>query len=119
MVYKDALYSCSTGYIKEDKIELSVLPLDRRLLIDFYPFSTNIELGLALSREEDLNSLFLNQNESDISFKIQNNIISAHKKVLMQKSKFFSDLFNSGMRESKLEIIDIDDCELDVFKGKS
>ncbi len=60
----------------------------------------------------------MNENESDIKFKIQKKVLPAHKKVLMEKSRFFSNLFNSGMIESRLEVIDIDDCEFDVFQGK-
>ncbi len=59
----------------------------------------------------------MSENESDITFKIQNKIIHVHKKVLIEKSRFFSNLFNSGMIESRLEVIDIEDYEFDVFQG--
>jgi len=60
----------------------------------------------------------LSQNESDITLKVEGQIIPAHKRILMKKSRYFGKVFKSGMAESKQKIIEIKDCEYDVFKGK-
>jgi len=60
----------------------------------------------------------MSQNESDVGFKVQDQLIRAHKKVLMKKSRYFEKVFNSGMAESTQEIIEIKDCEYYVFIGK-
>ena len=48
-----------------------------------------------IPEQEYLRSLFMNEKESDIAFKIQDKTIHAHKQVLIAKSKFFANLFNS------------------------
>jgi len=58
----------------------------------------------------------MNQQESDIAFSIQGKIIPAHKQILTQKSRYFANLFNSGMIESRQDIIDIQDCDFLVFQ---
>jgi len=60
----------------------------------------------------------MNQKESDITFKVEGQLIPAHKKVLLKKSRYFSSLFKSGMAESVQDLIEINDCEYDIFKGK-
>jgi len=37
----------------------------------------------------------MSEEESDIKLKIQDQIIPAHKQVLIEKSKYFAGLFNS------------------------
>jgi len=64
------------------------------------------------------NSLFMSQLESDIAFKVQDQLIPAHKQFLLKKSRYFKNVFNSGMAESRRDVIDIQDCEYDIFKGK-
>ncbi len=74
----------------------------------------------------------MNEEGSDISFKVQNKVIPAHKQILMKRSPYFENLFNStfnlilsyqfsplsgGMAESRQDVIEINDCEFDVFKG--
>jgi len=61
----------------------------------------------------------MSQTESDIAFKVQDELDPAHKQILVKKSRYFEKVFNSGMAESKQEIIEIQDCESEVFKGKS
>jgi len=65
-----------------------------------------------------LGCLFMSQIESDIILKVQDRLIPAHKRVLMKKSRYFERMFNSGMAESKQDVIDIQDCEYDIFTGK-
>ncbi len=59
----------------------------------------------------------MSEEESDISFKIDDQIIPAHKKILIPRSRYFANLFNSGMAESKQQVIEINDCEYHVFQG--
>jgi len=74
----------------------------------------------------------MNEEESDIKFKVQEEILPAHKKVLINKSRFFAGLFKSkrlfnlsklifvslgGMAETKQDVIEIKDCDFVVFRG--
>jgi len=38
----------------------------------------------------------MNEKESDIIFQVQDKTFPAHKHVLIQKSKYFANLFNSS-----------------------
>ena len=68
--------------------------------------------------EENLSSLFMSEVKSDIAFRVQDQLVPAHKQMLMQKSKYFAKVLNSGMAESTQAVIDIPDCEYGIFKGK-
>jgi len=59
----------------------------------------------------------MSEEESDISFKIEDKIIPAHKKILTQRSRYFANLFESGMVESRQQVLEINDCEYNVFQG--
>ena len=84
----------------------------------------NIKTILASETPEDflrdftISALFMSPIESDIVFKIEGQLISAHKRILMEKSRYFEKVFNSGMAESKQDMIEIQDCHYDIFKGK-
>jgi len=61
------------------------------------------ELGVGLpppmsAEEEQLSSLFMSEKESGLTFKVEDKMIPAHKKVLIRKCKFFANLFNSKQR---------------------
>ncbi len=58
----------------------------------------------------------MNQNESDIAFKIEEKVIPAHKSILMKKSRYFANVLNSGMAESTQDVIEVKDCEYEIFK---
>jgi len=38
----------------------------------------------------------MNEEGSDVKFKVQDKVIPAHKQVLIEKSKYFANLFNSN-----------------------
>jgi len=61
-------------------------------------------------------SLFMNEEESDVVFEIEGQTIPAHKEILIQKSQYFANLFNSGMIESRQQVIKVPDCEYRVFQ---
>lgn len=61
----------------------------------------------------------MNGKGSDIMFNVENQIIYAHKEILIRKSTYFDNLFNSGMTESRQLIIEFRDCEYSPFKGQS
>jgi len=73
----------------------------------------------------------MNEEKSDLKLKVQDKIIPAHKHILIEKSKYFANLFNSihfsyhpdlifkikgGMAESRQDIIEILDCNSLVFQ---
>ena len=68
------------------------------------------------AEDEEISSLFMSQTDSDIAFKIEEKVIPAHKSVLIKKSKYFKNVFNSGMAESRQDVIEIKDCEYETFK---
>ncbi len=67
------------------------------------------------AEEEQTRSQFLKETKPDISFKVQDKLIPAHKQILMEESQYFANVFNS---ESKQEIIEVQDCESGVFISK-
>jgi len=57
-------------------------------------------LGIELSFEETpeqkrRKELFMSEEESDVKLKVEDKIIPAHKQVLIEKSKYFANIFNS------------------------
>jgi len=106
LVYKNSLFILGKN---KSQLSLAILNLE------------NLDLPVQKlpeeeEEEEHLSSLFMNENESDITFKIQDKIIPAHRSILAQKSRYFANLFNSGMIESRQQVIEIPDCEYDVFQ---
>lgn len=59
----------------------------------------------------------MNEEASDITFKVQDKTLPAHKPILTQKSRYFANLFNSGMLESKQKTIEMNDFEYNTFEG--
>jgi len=62
-------------------------------------------------------SLFLNKQESDVTFKVENEEFPAHKYILTEKCKFFKHMFASGMMESYSSVIEISDTKASVFRA--
>jgi len=54
---------------------------------------------------------------SDISFEVESQIIPAHKGWLTQKSKYFMNMFSSGMTEAQASMIKISDMKATTFKA--
>jgi len=77
----------------------------------------NIFIEIGLRKETEEKSLFMNKEGSDITLKVQDKLIPAHKEVLIKRSKYFAALFNSGMSESREDVIEIKDCENEIFQG--
>ncbi len=118
-------------------LQVSILNLDRTEQIseNFWLFLDIKGFAASESPEQKrFKSLFMNEEESDVKLKIQDRIIPAHKHVLIEKSKYFANLFNSkeeigwypyinfksgGMVESRQNIIDIMDPDFDfaIFQG--
>jgi len=63
--------------------------------------------------EKRFEALFLNEKDSDITFKVQDQQIPAHKEVLIKKSKYFANVLKNTT-ESVIEILD---CDESTFKG--
>ncbi len=59
---------------------------------------------------------FVRETKSDITFKVQDKLIPAHKQILMKESRYFANLLNS--KNLKQDPIEIKDCESDVFVRK-
>jgi len=63
--------------------------------------------------EEHFASLFINEENADIIFKVQDKQIPAHKEVLIKKSKYFA----RALENLSEPIIEIHDCDESTFKG--
>ncbi len=113
-IYRNVLYVCAT---KSNQILLASLQLDGKIsLTSFLLFIQKIDFSVLKSFEEDdFSSLFMNESESDVSFKIKDEIIPAHKKVLAQKSQYFANLFNNSPDQ---QVIEIDSRKENTFKSK-
>jgi len=68
------------------------------------------------AEDERLSHLFMSESESDVTFKVEEKMIPAHKSVLTEKSRYFEGLFKSGMTEPKQGVIEIKDSEYEIFK---
>jgi len=55
---------------------------------------------------------------SDISFEVESQLIPAHKWWLTKRSKYFTNMFSSGMLEAQASKIPITDMTANSFKGK-
>jgi len=66
-------------------------------------------------QEEHFCSLFMSESESDIKFKVKDEMIPAHKKVLVQKSQYFANLFNNSSNQT---VIEVDGRKDKTFKSK-
>jgi len=99
-----------------DELLLTCKGNSERLILSFFNLDTFALPYVLPPEEKRLRTLFMNQQESDIAFSIQGKIIPAHKQILTQKSRYFANPFNSGMIESRQDIIDIQDCDFLVFQ---
>jgi len=54
---------------------------------------------------------------SDISFEVESQVIPAHKWWLTQRSKYFMNMFSSGMLETQASKIKITDMKASTFKA--
>lgn len=64
-----------------------------------------IEVGLQAEETEEekrFKSLLMKEEGSDVTLKVQDKLIPAHKAVLIQRSKYFAGLFNSNEKERNL-----------------
>jgi len=105
MIYKDVLLVYGSPIT-----QLSLLMMDLNEFELPVPFFKSAE-------EELFDSLYMNEETSDFSFKVQDQTLPAHKGVLIQKSRYFANLFKSGMIESRQETIEIPDSDIDTFQG--
>jgi len=62
-------------------------------------------------------SLFLNKQESDVTFKVENEEFPAHRYILIEKCRLFKNMFASGIMESHSSVIEISDTKASVFRA--
>lgn len=62
--------------------------------------------------------LFFNRGiESDISFKVENKSLNAHKSIVSIRSNVLDVMLNGSFSESKQKMVKITDMNYDIFKG--
>lgn len=64
---------------------------------------------------EDLSELCTSDENSDVTLKIDDETISAHKAILAARSPVFAAMFENEMSEKKTGIVNISDCDLEPF----
>jgi len=70
------------------------------------------------SNLSSLLKLFLNQApQHDITFEVKSELIPAHKWWLTQRSKYFANMFSSGMLEAQSQKISIPDVKATTFRA--
>jgi len=96
VVYENSLWIVGES-LREEDICLATYNLDSKKKNEaFFSDSTDLCLEAPISpQEQHLKSLFMNEEKSDVKFKVQDQIIPAHKEVLIKKAKCFAGLFKS------------------------
>jgi len=86
--------------------------------------SVQLSPSLSLTKEEltsslsqNLEQLFNNRKETDVSFIIKGKEIKAHKAILLARSPVFAAMMESGMKESIENRIKINDITPDTFEA--
>ena len=97
-VHKNLLLVCGKSRKDQNQLLVATLNLEgKENVLSSLLREIEFELLNPKSPEEKrLESLFLSDKESDITFKVQGKLIPAHKEVLIQKSRYFANLFNSN-----------------------
>ena len=69
-----------------------------------------------LGSQEEYSQLFDSGKESDVTFVVQGEKIQAHKLVLTTRCEHFESIFDSGMSETLLIEVEINDIKPRAFK---
>lgn len=65
---------------------------------------------------EDLEELLQSGNSSDMTIKVKGQEFKAHRSIVCARSPVFTSMFRHEMSEKITGIVEIEDCEPDVFK---
>lgn len=65
----------------------------------------------------NLRDMYIDQKFCDVSFRIGNRTLRAHKLILCARSPVFSAMFDSDMKETSSDSVDIDDLDFDTVNG--
>lgn len=63
-----------------------------------------------------LKSLLEDKQFSDVTFKIGDSLINAHRNVLVSRSEYFRAMFTGGMRENNEKVVSIPDVDSTTFR---
>jgi len=66
---------------------------------------------------DDWDKLLASEAGADVTFKLPEGEIKAHKMVLSARVEVFQRMFSSSFAESKTNRVDITDCDLETFKA--
>lgn len=69
-----------------------------------------------LQQLDNLEQIVDDDKFSDVIFNVNGKVFHAHKIILTSQSQFFAGLFESDMKESKENLVTIEDINPDVFK---
>lgn len=97
---------CELSYIKETDI----------VNVSGKPFSNSLE-----KREpaclEDIETLFRNEEFSDVTLSVKNEKYPAHKSILVARSSVFKAMLSHDMKEKQSNCIELQDIEVPVFEA--
>jgi len=64
----------------------------------------------------DLQRILSNEESGDVTFKIGQSTIKAHKTLLTARSVYFEKMFSTGMTESISGMVEIKECDPEMFR---
>ncbi|XP_071037311.1 uncharacterized protein [Parasteatoda tepidariorum] len=67
------------------------------------------------SIKDDLRALFYNKKFCDVKLRVDNQVIEAHKNVLAARSPVFAVMFDHGMTETQMGIVDFVDTDIHIL----
>ena len=65
---------------------------------------------------QDFSMMFMNEEFSDVKFKVQDRLFPAHKCILAQRSDYFRTLFTGNFTEKQQEVIELKEISVDDFE---
>jgi len=66
---------------------------------------------------ENFLSMLDSGNGADVTFRVDGANIPAHKLILSARSDYFRRMFDAGMKEAETGVVDIEDVDVDIFRG--
>lgn len=66
--------------------------------------------------QSDFLAILENESSTDVTFKVEDEEIKAHKLILSARCDYFKNMFASGMKETERNEVKISDIESNVFK---
>ncbi|CAE7227143.1 BPM6 [Symbiodinium sp. CCMP2592] len=108
--------------LRSDWVQNDTLTVKFELEVRLHGKATKQCLSLAAEVPEptiikDTRALLEEGTCSDVRFMVQDEVIQAHSQILCARSEVFRKQLTGGMQESVSKIVNIEDCDADIFKA--